>query len=319
MKVFIFIGNMSNSNKVKRAIQQCDDMRPVISTRDDNLKTIQQLRIDMNSDSNVNSPINSSRSLRSTGRDDRKKLEDFMSDISSDLVGIQKKFDSLMNCVSGILNRLENIESRLATLENKETNQPSYSHAIQNGIPNESVSLPRIERLEFLSSEDERKNRLLQLTLTHPDIDNSHDSLNDHIKDFLCRTMKMNQREIDANLYAQKSPRLNTVLIKFSDRRFKIFLYSARKRLRNGEGDSLRNLYINEYLTSYNYDILKKLKQEKKRLEENGSPSFASVYSFEGRVFVKRNLDDATNQAIHVRNPTVMKEFISSINPVLVS
>ena len=105
-----------------RAIQQCDDMRSVISTRDDNLKTIQQLRIDMNSDSNVNSPINSSRSLRSTGRDDRKKLEDFLSDISSDLVGIQKKFDSLMNCVSGILNRLENIESRLATLANKETN-----------------------------------------------------------------------------------------------------------------------------------------------------------------------------------------------------
>ena len=312
---------MSNSNKVKRAIQQCDDMRPVISTRDDNLKTIQQLRIDMNSDSNVNSPINSSRSLRSTGRDDRKKLEDFMSDISSDLVGIQKKFDSLMNCVSGILNRLENIESRLATLENKETNQPSYSHAIQNGIPgqNISVSLPRIERLEFLSSEDERKNRLLQLTLTHPSIDHSHDSLNDHVKDFLCRTMKMNPREIDANLYAQRSPRLNTVLIKFSDKRFKIFSYSARKKLRNEEGDLLRNLYINEYLTSYNYDILKKLKKEKKRLEKTGSPSFASVYSFEGRVFVKRNLDDGTNQATYVKNPTVMKEFISSINPVLES
>ena len=35
-------------------MQQCDDVRAVISTRNDNLKTIQQLRIDMNSDVNMN-------------------------------------------------------------------------------------------------------------------------------------------------------------------------------------------------------------------------------------------------------------------------
>ena len=211
------------------------------------------------------------------------------------------------------------ISTRNDNLKTIQQLRPSYSHGIQNGNPNDFVSLPRIEKLEFRSSEDERKNRLLQLTLTHPSIEHSHDSLNDHIKDFLCRTMKMNPREIDTNLYAQKSPRLNTVLINFSDKKFKMFLYSARKKLQNGEGDLLRKLYINEYLISYNYDILKKLKKEKKRLEETVSPSFASVYSFEGRVFAKRYLDDGTNQATHVRNPNVVREFLSSINPVLVS
>ena len=129
----------------------------------------------------------------------------------------------------------------LTNLENKETNQPSYSHGIQNGNPNDNISLSRIERLEFLSSKDERQDCFEHyFDRLHPSIDHSHDSLNDHIKDFLCRTMKMNPREIDTNLYARKSPRLNTVLIKFSDKKQN---YSAWKKLRNREGDTCCVLY----------------------------------------------------------------------------
>ena len=123
----------------------------------------------------------------------------------------------------------------------------------------------------------------------------------------------MPPREVDANLHVQKSPRPNTVLLKFSDRKFKNFLYSARKRMRNSELN-LNYLYINEYLTSYNYSILKSLKTEKRRRSEGDLPNFHSVYSFEGKIYVKMHLDEQSNQALHVKNQSTVREFVSKLD-----
>ena len=65
-------------------------------------------------------------------------------------------------------------------------------------------------------------------------------------------------------------------------------MFAARKNLRQNHPANCENLYVNEILTSYNFEILKKLKSEKKRRSENSETSFHSVYSFEGKIFVKK-------------------------------
>ena len=122
----------------------------------------------------------------------------------------------------------------------------------------------------------------------------------------------MPPREVDANLHVQKSPRPNTVLLKFSDRKFRNFLYSAVKRMHNSELNN--DLYINEYLTYYDYSILKSLKTEKRRRSEGDLPNFHSVYSFEGKIYVKMHLDEQSNQALHVKNHSTVREFVSKLD-----
>ena len=91
----------------------------------------------------------------------------------------------------------------------------------------------RLERLEFSSSEDDRKNKLLHVQVTHPSLDPSSPSLLPHVQNLLKHQHKMTDREIDANMLVFKSSRPNTVTIKCSDRRFKLFIYCARKKLRS--------------------------------------------------------------------------------------
>ena len=163
------------------------------------------------------------------------------------------------------------------------------------------------------TSEDDRKSRLLQATITHPNLDLSNQDLTMHVKQFLQNRLNMPPREVDANLHVQKTPRPNSVLLKFSDRKFKNFLYSARKRMRNSESN-LNDLYINEHLTSYNYSILKYLKTEKRRRSEGNLPNFHSVYSFEGKIYIKMHLDEQSNQAVHVKNHSSIQEFVSKLD-----
>ena len=124
----------------------------------------------------------------------------------------------------------------------------------------------------------------------------------------------MSPWEIDANVYVKKTRRPNTVILKLSDKKLKCFIYSARKTLRNSS--NLTGLYINEYLSSYNYILLKKLKTEKKRRNENNLPNFNSVYFFEGRVFVKLRGTEQSREAIHMKNSNILMEFLGKLDSV---
>ena len=56
---------------------------------------------------------------------------------------------------------------------------PTTNHA------SSSVSMERIERLEFATSEGEHKRRLLQVKLSHPEIRNNAGDLDKHVRDYL--------------------------------------------------------------------------------------------------------------------------------------
>ena len=82
-------------------------------------------------------------------------------------------------------------------------------------------------------------------------------------------------------------PYTKTFLIRFSHHRFIFFLFQAEKRSKNFESHSA--FFINENLTSLNYSVLGKPKAEKKRRTDHNLTNFEVIYTFQGKVFVKKS------------------------------
>ena len=285
--------------------------------------------------------LNSSKSRQSSRIDSNKRLEDICKDVQSDLSCISGKFDMFVECLLELsekvedlekrvviiernsssslphasLDQIENLEKRVVFIEQK-TNSPTYSAvaSAERRTTDDRVDGDRLDRVEFLTSEDERKRRLLEVTITHPDIDKDANQLDEHIKKFLTSKIKMNEREIDANLKAFKSARDKTTKVIFSHIRFKKFLFAARRKMFLDDRDACQNLYINENLTPYNYDILKTLKREKKRREENNEPNLDAVYTFEGRVFVKKVRTDSKTPGTVISSRKSLENFLNQMS-----
>ena len=123
--------------------------------------------------------------------------------------------------------------------------------------------------------------------------------------------MQMPPRDIDSAFRVARGSRANTVVNTFSSRKFKTFLFAARKRLRR-EGESLASeLFLNENLTLYNFALLKLLKSERKRRVDANIESFTSVFSFDGKIYVRRGAD---SENLHIKSRESYEAFINSLD-----
>ena len=86
------------------------------------------------------------------------------------------------------------------------------------------------------------------------------------------------------------------------------------KRLRQNSAQNRVTVYLNENLSSYNFNLLMKLKRERKRRREEGIATFESVYSFEGRVFVKRKSTDPSESAMLIRSEAAIKVYLQQFD-----
>ena len=129
----------------------------------------------------------------------------------------------------------------------------------------------------------------------------------------------MARREIDPNLFAHKGSRKKTAIVTFTDRRFKIFLYKTRKRLSTDGEQICSNLFLNDHLTPYNYNLLMTLKREITKMSTEMSPNFESVYSIEGKVFVKIKRSSPNADAIWIKSTSNIENFLKKLNEELSS
>ena len=221
-----------------------------------------------------------------------------------------------MDCMLGVLDRIETLENRLEVLE-KGTSLRNYAEAAASppapDPPQSKPSNDRLDRLEFLASEDERKKRFLEVSIKHPEINKEATDLEDKIKSFLTEKLNMENREIDPNMKIYKLPRDNTIRLVLSDIKYKRFLFSTRKKIRIEQPRFAEDLFINENLSTYNFGILMSLKTERKKREEKEEPNFDSVYSFEGRIFVKKTKNSDRSTAILISSKKSLDNFLSQL------
>ena len=216
--------------------------------------------------------------------DDKRKAEDLCKILQNELIGISSKLNSFGDIIRSLFDQFEKMEERFKKLDELEKDltqlktkmeevektsmaEKTYANAAASVGTNINSNTDRLAKLEYKASEEERKKRNLQVTLTHPSIDTQSTDLDLNIRGFLASYLKMNSREIDTAMIVKKSTRNYTINIFFSDLRFKKYLFAARKKLRTENPEATEGLFLNENLTSFNFGLLKKLKSE--RLKEN--------------------------------------------------
>ena len=229
---------------------------------------------------------------------------------------LETYFDSLneiMDMIKVLSERIEEIDQKLQLPQTS-----SYADATRSNPDAPSLINKRLEKVEFSlekveyqSSEYERQNRLHQVTITHPSLDVNSQNLFSTATYFMENILMMERRQIDANMYVQTTKRAQTILITFSDQRFKGFLFKARKNLPQQQFP----IYINDFLTNFNYKILKMAKEERRRSYDNLNPIYETVYSYNGRIFIKKRRSDPTSDAIHIKSCEHLREIIRAGTP----
>ena len=240
-------------------------------------------------------------------------MEEMMKEFSNDFKNLQMKFDAFSSCILSLVDRVQTLESRIEVLE-KNNEGKTYASVVTNSVCSKVDHSERLEKLEFNSSENERKDRSLHVQISHPALDPSSQNLDSHVQDFLRTKLNMSTREIDLNMTTLKSPRSHTVIVKCSDRKFKLFIYSARKKLRSENSSLCQELFIGDHLTSFNLAILKQVKSLKIERTQANKPSFETFYTFNGRVFVKISRSDSTELSIPIRNSSSISALISKLD-----
>ena len=295
------------SNSIVKQANSCLTMKPdMVKSSKSKVGSSASLRTRLEK---LKNPPNKQRSGR---LESRKQIEDCVKDIQCDFANTSKKLDFLVECVVSVFDRLETLEDKVESLLSKEDSHrlstQTYAHITRASGPSDEE---RLDRLEYLASEEERRKRQLEVVITHPDIDSTEENLEPVVKNFLSNHMEMEAREIDGSMRIRKLPRDHAVLLSLSDRRFKTFLFKAKKNIRLKSRVKYEHLFVNDNITSYNYSMLKKLKDEKRRRSESAIPGFETVYCFEGRVYVKKS---KTADALCVSNKKTLAKFIKDLD-----
>ena len=294
------------SNRVKAQTAYCLSMEPDdnISTQTSVLREKLGKLVAHHSDEPKQPKLRSGAGAGS----DKKKLDNTFLDLANDLNRINKNFECLIECFYTILDKVDELSNVITRLDALEKRITKLDHmADQHHIVSPSANLTSLDKLEYSASEIEREKRLLQAVITHPNIDTEVVSLTDHMNCFFSDTMQMTSREIVTAFTVSKWKHKHTVLVNFSRKQFKTFLYAARKRLRQGDEQLSTGLYVNDNLTQYNYNLLKLLKNEKKRRIASKLPSIAAIFSFDGRIFAKHNED---SEKVYIRDTDSFDKFL---------
>ena len=114
----------------------------------------------------------------------------------------------------------------------------------------------------------------------------------------------------------KKTRRPHTVIVYLSNVKFNCFIYSARKTVRQvneTSETSTLDLFVSDNLTPFNYKLYKELKLEGDRLSLECSPNYESVYSFEGKIYVKKRRVDPNTDSVHIKTIALPRSFILSL------
>ena len=152
------------------------------------------------------------------------------------------------------------------------------------------------------------------MKVTHPDISTSSPDLDLHVKKFFYEQLHMPNSEIYDQMYVTKMPQPNTVMITLFHHRFKVFLFRVKQELRINSAQVYHDLVINENVTSLNYSLSKKLKSVKKRRSENDLENFEVVYTYQGKVFMKKERTRGNEGTIHITTNYSLHQFLHRLD-----
>ena len=162
--------------------------------------------------------VSSSRKERvSTRLNSNNDLSDYFKELQDDFDKMRKKLNTFAKALSNVFERLDALEEEVSKLRARPPPSTlSFASVVQSTPDNK-----RIEKLEQFASEEERKSRILEITISHPEIDVSNENLLPHVKSFMADKLQMEPREIYSGFNVKKvTYRPNTIIVVFSAIKF---------------------------------------------------------------------------------------------------
>ena len=225
-------------------------------------------------------------------------IENLYSDMQSDLGALQTQFSNVNNRINDVFAILKNVSDRVDTLEGHDRAQSLLIEDLES----------RLIKQEFINSETERKARANQILLTHPNLNSSAADLNKTVITFIQNKFQLPLAKIKDVSARKIGPDDHTVLVSVPNESVVGDLFKIKKQLRNEKKDD--HLFLNEFLTEFNYNLLKSLKAIKSAcIKKKQPPLFYSVFSFRGRIYVKIAED---SDRILIKNKHDIKRLLTN-------
>ena len=242
------------------------------------------------------------------------KVEDSLRELSNEALQFSQKLNCIIDSFISIVDTIETLDKRISVIEagnhNRGESQSYAAIASQTLKSNDG----RIGKLEYQNSEEDRKKRLLEVSITHPSINPGSNSLRVDTLNFFSEKLKMSNREIDQSFTVHKTSRNNTIIVRLTDRKFKLFLFNARKKLRLDNPSTVTDLYLNDNLSSYNFSILMTLKRLRSDRRNANKKVFETTYTIDGKIFVKMQRGDSNENAINIKTKCAIDKLIADLD-----
>jgi len=242
-------------------------------------------------------------------------------DESSDIINLMSNFKSsfddenlklesmrpqvkdILTCMEKLLKKQQKMEEKINELEEKLSTIESNSITMNLEKSNDSH---RLDDLEFDQSERQRSDRLLEIQISHPKLNHKSKNLKAATLKFLKTELKMPAEKIDPNCSVSTN-REHSILMKVNDFKFKKNLFAMKKELKLKNDDIAKNLYVQDNLTKFNYNLFRKLKDELKRRRESNIINFYTVFSLNGKIFAKLTKD---SEIMYIKNQNAIESFL---------
>ena len=289
-----------HSDKVKKKIEYCLNMtaeEPVLSYA----QIVNKLK-----NTNAIKPSRETTNLRPS---DSKSIDRRVTDLCSQLIQIKSDIQTLVQCSLEITNKIRELQDRIKNQETSCVNEKIDDlFQQQTAIVNKHNAVA--DMVQHSQSEEIREKRKKQVVITHPTININSDQIHQQVMKIFTEVLFMEPKNIDTAFQTTKMKRENTVIVSFSHVMFKKFMFVARKQVRENDINKTNGLFINDNLTSYNYNLLKGLKEERKTRSEENKPNFKYIFTIDGRVFVRES-DDGYPK--HISSKEELRKFLSSL------
>ena len=138
------------------------------------------------------------------------KTENHTTSIAHEITELSQKMISMDERMTEFNDRMTKLEQGRITPTSQEPSlAPSYANIVGTASSSTNViqtppPAERLEKLEYISSEDERRRKLFQVKVTHPAISNRSPDLEEHVKQFFAQQLNMPRREFDDRLCVPK-------------------------------------------------------------------------------------------------------------------
>lgn len=262
----------SNNDSVQELVKNCLSMKPVYqnsSTKKTKAPTkSESLRMTLRSSTpRMDQQKNGDSNGKRDNDNKKKNVDDVFSDFKSDIQNLCAKFDNVYSIMVEAIDNIVDLEQK----------HDELSDTVD-------VNSNRIRDLEEKFDDLDRKQRLNKALLTCNDLDTESATWKKKVTDLLTNKLKVEKSHMSGIGISKFGKSKNTVLLEFISMQTKRNVLAIKRNA--ADSQDLNNIFVNDFLTPKNLELLKAARELKKK------KLIHAAFSAGGLVYIKQTEND---------------------------